>query len=289
MIALNCDTEKLNKVGPILIQGMNKVIANTNNKDDIKLRGLAYVAVGKLARKIPNTITSDISIVHSFFSALESEEHDLKMHIQEALVLMIDAFRASKPDEKNLLLALLFQYVENNVSQCRAMCVKYAFEIYEHDQLESRYLLLLASADVKEEIRQEAAKYLRRTQDPDGNKLKFASFDKWVDFIAKKCEERLKNNYKCYTFGTHTLPFEPYCYEQMLVILRMSLSTSANLNPQVIDSKSLESIKEEAYLIFDYVKKLTNENLNILFKYVNIVKEYAITVANALGIYHINL
>ena len=49
---------------------MNKLIAES--KDDNKLRGVAYVAVGKLARKIPNTIASDISVVHSFFSALET-------------------------------------------------------------------------------------------------------------------------------------------------------------------------------------------------------------------------
>jgi proteasome component ECM29 len=123
-------------VGAVLIQGMNKVIANS--KDDAKIRGLAYVAVGKLARKIPNTISTDISIVHSFFSALGSEELNIKMHIQEALVLMIEAFRKARPEEKNLLLTLLFQYIENDVSQCRAMAVKYAFEIYEQDQLESR-------------------------------------------------------------------------------------------------------------------------------------------------------
>lgn len=104
MIALNCEAEKLMKVGAVLIQGMNKVIANS--KDDGKIRGLAYVAVGKLARKIPNTISTDISIVHSFYSALGSEELDIKMHIQEALVLMIDAFRKSKTEEKNLLLTL---------------------------------------------------------------------------------------------------------------------------------------------------------------------------------------
>lgn len=104
MIAQFCEAEKLMKVGAVLIQGMNKVIANA--KDDAKIRGLAYVAVGKLARKIPNTISTDISIVHSFFSALAIEELDIKMHIQEALVLMIDAFRGSKPEEKNLLLTL---------------------------------------------------------------------------------------------------------------------------------------------------------------------------------------
>ncbi|RNA28281.1 proteasome-associated ECM29 -like protein [Brachionus plicatilis] len=144
-IALNCETEKLNKLGSVLIQGMNKVIAES--KDDSKLRGLAYVAVGKLSRKIPTTIANDISVVHNFFSALQNEDADTKLNIQEALVLMIDAFRNSKPEEKRLLLTLLFQYVENDVSNCRSMAVKFAFEIFDHDDLESRYLLLLASSD----------------------------------------------------------------------------------------------------------------------------------------------
>lgn len=90
---------------------MNKVIAES--KDDNKLRGLAYVAVGKLSRKIPNTISNDISVVHNFFNALQNEDSDTKLNIQEALVLMIDAFRNSKSEEKRLLLTLLFQYVEN--------------------------------------------------------------------------------------------------------------------------------------------------------------------------------
>lgn len=129
LIALNCEPEKLTKLGGVLIQGLNKLIAET--KDDSKLRGLAYVGIGKLSRKIPSTITNDISLVHSFFSALEKEDSDTKMHIQEALTLIIDAFRSSKNEDKDLLLTLLFQYIENDVSQCRSMAVKYAFEIFQ--------------------------------------------------------------------------------------------------------------------------------------------------------------
>ena len=66
------------------------------------------------------------------------------------------------------------------------MAVKYAFEIFEHNHLESRYLLILASSDSKEEIRQESSKYLRRVTDFDGNELKMASFEEWVDFISRK-------------------------------------------------------------------------------------------------------
>lgn len=179
----------------------------------------------------------------------------------------------------------MFQYIENDTSQCRAMAVKYAFEIYAQDQLESRYLLLLASSDPKEEIRQEAGKYLRRTTDPDGNPLKMATFVDWVDFIASKSEERLRTKYKNYTFGTHTIAFDPNCYEEILVILRMAMSTSANLEAQIIEPKALESMRDNACLIVNYVAELSGKNLNTLFKYVNIVKEYALTVANALGIY----
>jgi proteasome component ECM29 len=283
-MALYCEGEKLSKIGALLIQGMNKLIAES--KDDNKLRGLAYVAVGKLARKIPDTIANDISVVHNFFSALEKEDSDTKMNIQEALVLMIDAFRNKNKDVKSLLLTLLFQYIENEISQCRSMAVKYTFEIFDHDDLESRFLLLLATSDSKEEIRQDAVKYLRRTQDPDGNDLKMASFEKWVEFISNKIEERLNRNFKVYTFGTHTLAFEPNCYQEILTILRMALSKSANLkNAQIVDSKSLESSKDETPLLFNYVKKLSQENLNCLFKYVNIIKEYALTVGNALAIY----
>jgi hypothetical protein len=148
-----------------------------------------------------------------------------------------------------------------------------------------RYLLLLASSDSKEEIRQEAGKYLRRTADADGKSLKMASFVDWVEFIAKKSEHRLRTKHKNYTFGTHTIAFDPNCYEEILVILRMALSTSANLEAQIIEPKALESIRDSACLIVDYVGKLSSTNLTTLFRYVTLVKEYTLTVANALGIY----
>lgn len=34
-----------------------------------------------------------------------------------------------------------------DVPQCRAMSIKYAFEIFDNDHLESRYLLILAASD----------------------------------------------------------------------------------------------------------------------------------------------
>ncbi len=249
------------------------------------MRGLAYVAVGKLARKLPNIIVNDISIVHNFFSCLAKEDMDTKLHIQEALTLMIEALKSSSAEQKLLLLTLLFQYIENEVSHCRSMAVKYAFEIFEQDHLESRYLLLLATSDAKEEIRQEAVKYLHRTEDGEGQELRTATFDKWIEFISAKAEDRLKRNFKVFTFGTHTLAFDLSCYQEILVVLRLAMSKGAKLKPQVVDAKSLESIRDETPQLAKYVSELSSSNLGCLFKYVNLLKEYALTAGNAFGLY----
>ncbi|RNA28279.1 proteasome-associated ECM29 -like protein, partial [Brachionus plicatilis] len=137
----------------------------------------------------------------------------------------------------------------------------------------------------KEEIRQEAVKYLHRTQDNEGKEIKMASFEQWVEFISRKIDERLSDKSKLFVFGTHTLPFDLTCYQQILVILRLALSNSAGLSAQIIDAKNLESVKDEAPSLSKYVRELSEKNLNCLFKYVNIIKEYALTVANGLGIY----
>jgi hypothetical protein len=63
------------------------------------------------------------------------------------------------------------------------------------------------------------------------------------------------------------------------------LTKSAKIESQIIDVKSLESIKDQAPKLAKYVDELSKRNLNCLFKYVNIIKDYALTVGNPLGIY----
>ena len=67
----------------------------------------------------------------------------------------------------------------------------------------------------KEEIRQEAVKYLRRFEDFDGNEIKMASFENWVEFISNKIEERFQSK-QVYVFGTHTLAFDMNCYQEVI-------------------------------------------------------------------------
>ena len=74
-----------------------------------------------------------------------------------------------------------------------------------------------------------------------------------------------------------------YRISQQPIKIRLALSKSANIKAQILDAKSFKSAKEEVPLIANYVKKLSIENNNCCFKYVNIVKEYALTSANSRG------
>jgi hypothetical protein len=75
---------------------------------------------------------------------------------------------------------------------------------------------------------------------------------------------------------------------KILTILRLALTRSAKvegLGAQVIDMKAIDSMKDQAPKLAKYVRDLSERNLNCLFKYVNVIKDYALTVANPLGIY----
>ena len=96
----------------------------------------------------------------------------------------------------------------------------------------------------------------------------------------------------CYASIPSTLVFELFLFIylfllQALVLMRLSLSKSANLKPQIIDLKSIDTIKDEAPLLLKYIESLaSNESsLQVLNKYVHLIKEYAIVFGNSLGIY----
>ncbi len=69
------------------------------------------------------------------------------------------------------------------------------------------------------------------------------------------------------------------------MLIRLSLSKSALLKPQVIDLKSIESIRDESPLLVKYLAGMAVTKLDVLNKYVKLVKDYAITVGNSLGLY----
>ncbi len=64
----SCSEAKFSPIGAVLLSGMVKLIGET--KEDPRLRGLAYVAVGKIARRVPKLVTKDIALLQTFFDAI---------------------------------------------------------------------------------------------------------------------------------------------------------------------------------------------------------------------------
>ena len=68
MYLFSCTDTKFRPIGAVLLSGMVKLIGET--KEDPRLRSLAYVAVGKIAKRVPNLVTKDIALLQTFFDAM---------------------------------------------------------------------------------------------------------------------------------------------------------------------------------------------------------------------------
>lgn len=229
-ICLNCEESKFAMFDVILLNGMLKIIQEA--KEDSKLRSLAYVAVGKIARRSPNRLAKDIQVVQTFFEAMCQEEGETRMAVQEALSMMADAFCNLDSTNKQLMEALLLQNIDKEEPQVRAVTVHYAATVFPSDHIPSRYILMLASGDIKEDIKSESVKTLRGSHtfglSDKRNKQKLPDFLEMISYVVEKGNQRKESQHR-YTSVNASLPFNPVSYNEILMYLRMCLSQTAGL------------------------------------------------------------
>ncbi|CAL1546641.1 unnamed protein product [Lymnaea stagnalis] len=241
-ICLNCDESKFAMFDVILLNGMLKIIqeAKENQKigkhilyKDSKLRSLAYVAVGKIARRSPNRLAKDIQVVQTFFEAMCQEEGETRMAVQEALSMMAEAFCNLDNTNKKLMEALLLQNIDKEEPQVRAVTVHYAATVFPSDHIPSRYILMLASGDIKEDVKSESVKTLRGSptyglSDKQSSKQKLPDFLEMINYVVEKGNQRKESQHR-YTSVNASLPFNPVSYNEILMYLRMCLSQTSGL------------------------------------------------------------
>ncbi|TMS22982.1 Proteasome adapter and scaffold protein ECM29 [Larimichthys crocea] len=151
------DTNK--PLGLMLLNGLTKLI--NEYKEDPKLLCVAYSAVGKLSSRMPQLFIKDIALVQQFFESMCKEEADVRLAIQEALSMMVGAYANLQGALLNLMEALVAAYITKPEVQVRQVAMKFASTVFAHDHVPSRYLLLLAAGDPREEVSGEAQKVLR--------------------------------------------------------------------------------------------------------------------------------
>ncbi|XP_070194752.1 proteasome adapter and scaffold protein ECM29-like isoform X2 [Littorina saxatilis] len=256
-MCLNCDDAKFAMFDAVLLSGMIKVIGEA--KEDPKLRSLAYVAVGKIARRSPARVAKDIALIQQFFEAMCQEDTETRLAVQEALSMMTSAFKQIDATNLQLLEALLMQNIDKVEPQARVVAVQYAAAVFPSDHVPSRYILMLGAGDVKDDIRLESLKALRgvantedATEKKDGQKL--PDFVNMITFIKDKAALREKSQHK-YTVANVVMPFNPLTYTEIVLYLRMCLAQNAGEKP----TAQLAELQDQAPAVAGYVAQLFSQ------------------------------
>uniref|UniRef100_A0A2K6TQP9 Proteasome adapter and scaffold protein ECM29 n=1 Tax=Saimiri boliviensis boliviensis TaxID=39432 RepID=A0A2K6TQP9_SAIBB len=252
-ICITCPEIKIKPLGPMLLNGLTKLI--NEYKEDPKLLSMAYSAIGKLSSRMPHLFTKDIALVQQLFEALCKEEPETRLAIQEALSLMVGAYSTLEGAQRTLMEALVASYLIKPEVQVRQVAVKFASTVFPSDHIPSRYLLLLAAGDPREEVHGEAQRVLRCL--PGRNKKEstseqMPSFPEMVYYIQEKASHRMKTPVK-YMTGTTVLPFNPAAFGEIVLYLRMCLAHSAGVVPT---SQSLADMQDHAPAIGRYIRTL---------------------------------
>nr|XP_033782200.1 proteasome adapter and scaffold protein ECM29 isoform X1 [Geotrypetes seraphini] len=256
-ICIVCPDSKIKPLGPMLLNGLTKLISEY--KEDSKLLSMAYSAVGKLSSRMPQLFTKDFALLQQFFEALCKEEPDTRLSIQEALSLMVGAYKQLEGAQLKLMEALVASYLGKPEAQVRQVAVKFVSTVFSPDHVTSRYLLLLAAGDLREEVHGEAQRALRAL--PSNNEKESASrrlppFPDMVQYIHEKASQRIKTPAK-YVTGNVVLPFNPSGFGEIVLYLRMCLAYSAGAVPT---SQNLVDMQDHSPAIGRYIRNLMSDN-----------------------------
>ena len=124
------------------------------------LGSFGYVAVGRCARVVPDSVGPDLSILESFFAAAASGTPDDRSAVKEALADLQGAFVPIPPNLEEPLQAVLEQYARSDVVGVRLMALFYAMHLFPFSHLPSRAICIRLAGDPALSVAQEAARGL---------------------------------------------------------------------------------------------------------------------------------
>ncbi|XP_048584699.1 proteasome adapter and scaffold protein ECM29 isoform X2 [Nematostella vectensis] len=226
----------LKAIGAVILSGMTKLI--DQEKENAKLRSLAYVAIGKLARRLPSLFAGNIALVQKLFDAICEESEDTRLAVQEALSMMAPAYKDSQGTIKTMIETLILKNVEKTTPQSRLVAVQFANKVFSVTHIPSRYVCMLVSADIKDDVREEARRGLHLGKDlrpfakESSSVVQLPPFEDMVRFVSEKATERLNNASASYVVGHKKLAFSPEVFRQVAQYLRRCLSHSAGVTEE---------------------------------------------------------
>lgn len=276
----------------MLLSGLNKLI----KEGEVQHQGQAFIIHGMAASRFPMLVYHNISLLETFFMKLESSDAELKLQIREGLLSLISAYRydvnpeeCDKDNRISILFALVKHYLDSAEPMVRFVAVRSIAMIFPPDHVPSKFLLLLATGDQKDDVFMEALKSLygtTRKRDMDmessnkeATKATMPKFAEITKYIYVECHNRLNNKSTRITIGNNSLAFNPKIYVEILIYLRLCLTQSLDV------PMSREVVKhpcEVTPTIRNFMQKLYEEkedvDKNPLLQYLFLAKQ--LLVAN---------
>ncbi|TPX39274.1 hypothetical protein SeLEV6574_g07344 [Synchytrium endobioticum] len=169
------EAARIRPVAPVLVSGLLKLIEQRHDNEAQAaqsaqeaevLRGFAYEAIGLVSRRAPELFANDMTILTSFFKALSIETRNVRISVQDALTMMIDAYKNTVNDEmkRTVVEEIILTNIEKNEPPARYIATKYAVSLFPFSHTLSRYIALVASADSQLEVREEGHRGLKFPQ-----------------------------------------------------------------------------------------------------------------------------
>lgn len=154
----------MDKISKVILSGVSKLIgASSAAPSDIQ--NAAYCAMAQLARKCPDSVNKDLSLVVAYFEHLTQAPTELQDAIREALIAIAPAFQwnADNDQQQNmltddasafvpnsnqkLLLAILSENAESKLTVVQNVTCTFLTICFPEHFVPARYLLLLIAGE----------------------------------------------------------------------------------------------------------------------------------------------
>ena len=225
----NAEKKNLSHVGTVLFDGVVKVIEE--EKQDDKLRSLAYGALAKLSLKLPNLLlshSSQLYYLQVLMDALTQEVGDVLLALQEALSMLAPVCQELSPSSQDQLCVLLSDHVLHHNPQLRRTAVHYAASVFPPSHVPSRYILMIATGDIQDDIRLEARRQLYKSigEEKDGTLLyETPPFKAVISYVMERVNALPR--VKWLEVANQPIPFSVTIMEQMIHYLEHCLNVEA--------------------------------------------------------------
>ncbi|KAI9114257.1 hypothetical protein K1719_014907 [Acacia pycnantha] len=182
--------DQLRLMGPVILNGILKSLDSYSSLDaDATAREVktyAFQAIGLLAQRIPHLFREKIDVADRLFHALKVESQSLRFVIQEATISLAAAYKESPLTVLQDLEALLLKNSQVEENEVRYCSIRWATSLFDFQHCPSRFICMLAVADMKLDIREVALEGLGLLKgESQISGIQYPKLGSMLDYILK--------------------------------------------------------------------------------------------------------